>query len=38
MQFDPEAVHAKYASERSRRIGVDRSVYVDLAGDELFRT
>ena len=37
MQFDPEAVHAKYAAERARRVGVDRTVNVDLAGDERFR-
>ena len=32
-QFDPEAVHAKYAAERARRIGVDRTANVDMQGD-----
>ena len=36
-QFDPEAVHAKYAAERARRIGVDRTANVDMQGDERFR-
>jgi len=35
--FDPEAVHAKYAAERARRLGVDRSDNVDLTRDERFR-
>jgi cation diffusion facilitator CzcD-associated flavoprotein CzcO len=35
--FDPEAVHAKYAAERARRLGVDRTDNVALTHDGRFQ-
>ena len=34
--FDPASVHAKYAAERARRMGVDRSDNVALTHDDRF--
>jgi len=36
--LDLEAVRAKYAAERARRMTVDRTDVVDLSHDERFRS